>query len=97
MTSSPVDNDNMASLIQWDDEEGDLKTTTPIRNQKVPLNVSASLRSYKAAPPVVHNMRNNVATNGGMNKPKNHPSSRIRYLKNRINQSIPISNIFHPK
>ena len=37
MTSSPVtpvDNENMASLIKWDDEEGDLKPTTPVRNQK---------------------------------------------------------------
>ena len=36
MTSSPVtpvDNENMASLIKWDDEEGDLKPTTPVRNQ----------------------------------------------------------------
>lgn len=37
MTSSPVtpvDNENMAALIKWDDEEGDLKPTTPVRNQK---------------------------------------------------------------
>jgi len=43
MTSSPVtpvDNENTtvatATLIKWDDEEGDLKTVaTPVRNQKV--------------------------------------------------------------
>ena len=45
MTSSPVtpvDNENTtvatATLIKWDDEEGDLKTVaTPVRNQKVTL------------------------------------------------------------
>ena len=45
MTSSPatpVDNENMASLIKWDDEEGDLKPTTPVRNQqKPPKNITA--------------------------------------------------------
>ncbi len=54
MTSSPVtpvDNENknmVASLIEWDDELGDLKETTPpVRNQKASPREMTKLNGVK--------------------------------------------------
>ena len=69
MTSSPVtpvDNENMASLIKWDDDEGDLKPTTPVRNQKT-------------TPKQTNKLFTTSSHAAGLIKPKPHPSSRIRY------------------
>ena len=65
---TPVDNEsNMAALITWDDEEGDLKQTTPIRNQRQQLQQQQQQKSNGA-----------IKTINGGNKPKPHQSSRIR-------------------
>ena len=67
---TPVDNEsNMAALITWDDEEGDLKQTTPIRNQQQQLQQQQQQ----------HQKSNGaIKTINGGNKPKPHQSSRIR-------------------
>ena len=57
---------NMAALISWDDDEGDLKQTTPTptRNQK-PISAATNKTTNNSS---------------GNNKPKSpHQSSRIRY------------------
>ena len=56
----------MAALISWDDDEGDLKQTTPTptRNQK-PISAATNKTTNNSS---------------GNNKPKSpHQSSRIRY------------------
>jgi len=79
MTSSPVtpvDNAelcNMAALISWDDDEGDLKQTTP-----------TPTRNQKTIAAATNKTMNNI---GGNNKPKSpHQSSRIRCTDKILNQ-----------
>ena len=56
----------MAALISWDDDEGDLKQTTP-----------TPTRNQKTIAAATNKTMNNI---GGNNKPKSpHQSSRIRY------------------
>jgi len=83
MTSSPVtpvDNENMASLIKWDDEEGDLKPTTPVRNQKT------TPKPYHNGVATTSHGSSSLVASSGLVKPKPHPSSRIRCADKILNQ-----------
>ena len=67
----------MAALISWDDDEGDLKQTTPTptRNQK-PISASTNKTTNNSS---------------GNNKPKSpHQSSRIRYDRFIFKKKMPI-------